>query len=1035
MSENVHLWRGYPIGKWREAVSTSRLEAVVSLLDPTMTRLSRFSKNELFSHAQALIESHNPPISTALVFGYFAVDQSKLSAAAGSVLPNQAFRTEDTVSSRTRSSPVSISKQPTTLQTFSPGSLQARQPFRPSTFSENPPTPNSHTSVISSLDNIPPDKAVHTPEDYVLPREGDTQLLLMLQKSLWNSCKWTLPLDAGCSCLFPVLPSTKGFNVCDVSALRAAILNQRLSTISTFSLIFKESTKAASLSSEGVRFPLRGRGSVWEKQSCAVDCCIVAGRLLNVGSTIADRGNLTRREWLQALKPEERNFMRCIALDWEQFTVESSKRHRNSFSTRSLHLKIGEMVHATSVWNLCTKRMGQFSFSEIDNLSKCRNCGRSAPQQATRSQTFVSLDLDTRRCDALKQPHEEKPSMSAVLQQYFGSTSRRCGSCKHREGRTKRAQIAGELPPRLVVQPGKSFGRLVSGVTSPKVFFTYLSENGEEEEATYRWLGGIYYLGRLKHFRVYWNDGSNGSQSNFLKIYDGNDLFGSIYGEVPPFGDDEENSVPPEWAAGATVLFYERINQGASERAGKDLSGFISEKIQDIFSDMFSGSCPLNYDLTDEDHNSLRYNQGEYKDTATSRPKRWSMAQDGNANGLDIPEDKITISDEFQNKDENELDSTREVSGITEILAKASSGKEKGQVEQLDDVQEEVIEKEIEKEEQAEEDADKENRYDLFWVEEDPDSKEKGQEEENEEDKDEDPSIDDNEIHSESSDNDPSNGPPPAIGNSEATPKDSEPPTGPRTPPPRKTPPQSPKGDGPASERQNEGLFSRFFSRSLLGFKRPFSPTPPAKPLPTAPSDQPVDEPMPSQPVLSPPLTPKKLSISTSNLLSSQQTAGLSDPAASPKRPVSASRTTPPVSPKKPSTPTSYSPTSKFHTQESVLIQLPSPESLNFISPRSLPPTPKKSSAPLSDFTPSQPPVQEQVTVQSPSPESSKPTSPTSQLPPQQQHDPPIQVSVAVPTPSNAITSYVQYLKAQNPRGSKSLSPTVPSPRKSQRLQ
>lgn len=71
---------------------------------------------------------------------------------------------------------------------------------------------------------------------------------------------------------------------------------------------------------KGQPLAYRGRGPIWHKNSCAIDCCLVVARLLNLGITTADRGLLARDDWLNSLTPLERHFLQITGLPWENFS-------------------------------------------------------------------------------------------------------------------------------------------------------------------------------------------------------------------------------------------------------------------------------------------------------------------------------------------------------------------------------------------------------------------------------------------------------------------------------------------------------------------------------------------------------------------------------------------------------------------------------------------------------------------------------------------------------------------------------------------
>lgn len=99
------------------------------------------------------------------------------------------------------------------------------------------------------------------------------------------------------------------------------LLNMKIGTFSTI-----ESVRLSPLTLEwdrtGALFPLRGRGPVWDANSCATDCVIVAGMLLDAGCTKMDRANNRSAQFTE----NEKSFIEVTNVPWDTFDDKMSKR-------------------------------------------------------------------------------------------------------------------------------------------------------------------------------------------------------------------------------------------------------------------------------------------------------------------------------------------------------------------------------------------------------------------------------------------------------------------------------------------------------------------------------------------------------------------------------------------------------------------------------------------------------------------------------------------------------------------------------------
>ena len=337
-------------------------------------------------------------------------------------------------------------------------------------------------------------------------------------------------------------------------------------------------------SGAGKLYPYRGRGPVWGNNSCALDCVLVAARLLDIGLTTADIGNPTREQWLASLDDFEVAFIDTVHADWDIYTEETSIARRrlfmNQFLDRSNSKKpatapkslLGNFLASTAVWEECTSMARQFAFRTYP-INICASCGYSKPFERNEGELrsiTLSDPTPTQNSDT---------SMAELLQRWFGVP----GQAEHRQHRLPngcggrglftRRVIVGEMPHRLAVLPSTQY-RNIRGATDDTINFQYRGPDEREHPVIYRWLGGIYK--QMNHFRVYWRDNSYPDLSGNIKIYDGKLLLGTLLGGVPP--QHPEYKVVDWWAGGTDILFYERVDVNDAYVASK-ITQEVSQKI------------------------------------------------------------------------------------------------------------------------------------------------------------------------------------------------------------------------------------------------------------------------------------------------------------------------------------------------------------------------------------------------------------------------------------------------------------------------
>ncbi len=274
-------------------------------------------------------------------------------------------------------------------------------------------------------------------------------------------------------------------------------------------------------SSRAPIYPYYGRGPVWADNSCALDCCIVAARLLNVGSLSADKGEVSVYDWIDSLPPLMLHFLDLLALPWEIFAKDTIIAYRNYFRTKlGSQCQGGRMMSAVALWSMFTEGVNQFTYSEYWRF-QCTKCGR---EKSNRASPTMMQDL---ALDASAIVLGGEPDMTGLLNTHFDITLKDCrkqgGGCGTKGSFWRRRIVNGYLPLRLaVLTPINDKDKGIPRTASNHIPIKYHNADGPQS-ANYRWIGGIYrglYIG-APHYRVYWTDCQPGESEVSLKVYDG----------------------------------------------------------------------------------------------------------------------------------------------------------------------------------------------------------------------------------------------------------------------------------------------------------------------------------------------------------------------------------------------------------------------------------------------------------------------------------------------------------------------------------
>ncbi|MCJ1399971.1 hypothetical protein MMC11_003174 [Xylographa trunciseda] len=338
------------------------------------------------------------------------------------------------------------------------------------------------------------------------------------------------------------------------------------------------------LSTAGKDYPYRGRGPVSSPilNSSAIDSCLVAARLLDVGRLRADTLGGTTSEWHKTLNSYDWQCIQAIDSPWEVYKYDKSISLRDGLYDNTItvynDIIVGDPLHnsmttsdvlmASRMWEAITMMASQFSFTTCHRTA-CMLCLEMPvpSEKSGKGEKQVVVNLDEL---------ELKPGATALmadlLTTYFGQSNhsvRTRHDCRLWEVGQMVSQrlrlVTGALPLRLVVRPPTKYAN-VQGATSDRITFRYSNFAVEEvdvgtHQISYRWLGGIYQ--RNGNRRVYWVDGDYSAGNQNVKFYDGKQFGGCIVGGFK--SDEVDSRVPAYWAEGTELLFYERLNEDNKE--------------------------------------------------------------------------------------------------------------------------------------------------------------------------------------------------------------------------------------------------------------------------------------------------------------------------------------------------------------------------------------------------------------------------------------------------------------------------------------
>lgn len=341
---------------------------------------------------------------------------------------------------------------------------------------------------------------------------------------------------------------------CLVASNEQALLKtveRRIPATTQVRIVWNRDTDEMALHPDGRDFPYRGRGPVGSWNTSAIDCVVVAAKLLDAGSTVIDR---SKNDWHAQFTPLERALIDATEVDWDlcfQGQSESLRDHFGRVVSENLAESwIGDTPWLQEVWTKATANFAQFQFTYYDQFGRCE-CDPVNDLGEITGPLKRSFMLPS---EVPEDDQEEVTMQSRMAQEFAHKIELDCSVCDTPNAIT-RWRTFERLPARLAVMIDAEIP-----VTKHTQDLTFEAETFDKRiSVTYRWVGGIYeYKG---HFRVFWADNRPGEvDRGEVRMYDGANNFGIIVGGLS-YGHPSER-VPYEWWAGKSIpfAFYERVD-------------------------------------------------------------------------------------------------------------------------------------------------------------------------------------------------------------------------------------------------------------------------------------------------------------------------------------------------------------------------------------------------------------------------------------------------------------------------------------------
>ncbi|KAL4936633.1 hypothetical protein BDV06DRAFT_227708 [Aspergillus oleicola] len=241
---------------------------------------------------------------------------------------------------------------------------------------------------------------------------------------------------------------------------------------------------------------MRGRGPAYSKNTAVIGCMITVDKLLDAGSTNADRKDPNRYSQLTSL---QRAFVELSEANWDLCTLKTGARMIDDFRMLIDKDDFGDnSPNAVGLlWDAVSSKLGQMliEYEETTSLCECRGAPNTCRDRATHciAPPFSASDSNG-------------VAMHTLFERTFDPNSTApCEKCGKAHGvRVKKA--ISRLPLRLAMKlpPNTSVLDHTKDVTFKYLGIDTVSGASKDVSAMYRWLGGIYCDNGC--YRVFWNN-------------------------------------------------------------------------------------------------------------------------------------------------------------------------------------------------------------------------------------------------------------------------------------------------------------------------------------------------------------------------------------------------------------------------------------------------------------------------------------------------------------------------------------------------
>ncbi|KAI9040553.1 uncharacterized protein KD926_008120 [Aspergillus affinis] len=373
------------------------------------------------------------------------------------------------------------------------------------------------------------------------------------------------------------------------------ILDRTVPATTQVRLLWNRETDEMTLHPDGRDYPYRGRGPVGTFNTSAIDCVIVAAKLLDAGSTVIDR---CKKGWRAQLTPLESALIKTTEVDWDLCFTDESEMLRNNFwhvvNDSLPEVWAGDIPWLQGIWTRATSNFAQFHFTYYDQYRPCE-CNPDRERGDTTGpwrNTFMQPS-------EVPEDGEGPVTMQTRLAREFAfSVQVDCDVCDTPNAVT-RWRTFESLPARLVamVDPDVPVTKHTQDLTFEVETFA------KRMSVTYRWVGGIYeYKGQ---FRVFWADNRPGEvDRGEVRMYDGSKSLGMIVGGLS-YGHPSER-VPDEWWYNKTIplVFYERVDNVSPQVLNTVMSsvGSMVEAVENrmLLTDEVGPWAPSNNEVSEQ---------------------------------------------------------------------------------------------------------------------------------------------------------------------------------------------------------------------------------------------------------------------------------------------------------------------------------------------------------------------------------------------------------------------------------------------------